>query len=206
MKKTEHTTLIFDLGGVIIDLDPQKTVDAFANLANRPSHEAIEWFNSHEAFKLYEKGLTTDDVFRTAVREWCGAKWSDQQIDDAWNAMLLGMPEERLHRLNRLRKDYQVFLLSNTNTIHINKVTEQLNAMGYESFGTFFDKEYYSHYMNQRKPDAEIYQTILDENDLVPEETLFFDDTLANLQGAAELGIQTFHVEHPDMVKTFFDE
>jgi len=116
---------------------------------------------------------------------------SDQQIIDAWNAMLLDFPEERITLLQELGKKYPLYLLSNTNSIHLSEFTDRLKAVhGIASLNSLFHKTYYSHLIGYRKPDIAIYEHVIRENNLDAAATLFIDDTLLNVEGARRAGLQ----------------
>jgi putative hydrolase of the HAD superfamily len=204
-----HTiqNLIFDLGGVILDLHFDRTHAAFARAGNCSVEEIRAMMDKSSFFNDYEKGLLTDDEFRSAIRKVLKSNLSDDEIDAAWTAMLGEIPMNRLELLRRLRGKYRVFLLSNTNGIHLpylNKIVKTVS--GEPGLGSFFEKAYYSHVLKMRKPDKEVYEHVLKQHQLVPEFTLFLDDNLPNLQGAAETGIKTFHVQHPDRMMALFHE
>ena len=103
----------------------------------------------------------------------------------------------RIALLEKLRHRYRIFLLSNTNALHYTAFQQRLHALTGKTLEDIFEKTYYSHTANLRKPDAAIYQLVLDENKLDPAETLFIDDTASNFSGAEEAGIQTFHLKNP---------
>jgi glucose-1-phosphatase len=199
--------LIFDLGGVIIDLDVAKTKEAFALMSGKSLPEVQELLAKSPVFLEYEKGLLNDQDFRIAVRNLLQANVSDGEIDVAWNAMLGAIPFRRIELLKRLRNDYRLFLLSNTNNIHLICFNEIVKSTcGSLSLSPYFDNAYYSHLVKMRKPDVEIYNLVLDENNLLAHETLFLDDNVSNLEGASQAGIQTFHVSDPDMLFSLFHE
>jgi glucose-1-phosphatase len=199
--------IIFDLGGVIIDLDVERTKEAFASLSQKSVSEIHLLLENSQVFLQYEKGLLNDREFRISVRDLLQVKASDLEIDVAWNAMLGEIPSSRIRLLESLRADYQLFLLSNTNNIHLICFNEIVKSTcGSSSLDPYFDKAYYSHLVKMRKPDAEIYALVLEENNLLAHETLFLDDNVSNLEGAAQLGIQTFHVHNPDMIFSPFHE
>lgn len=192
-------TLVFDLGGVVINLSYEKTYKAFSQLSGRTVNEIAEMAQQLDEFKLYEKGKLSDDSFRDFVKHCIGIEANDAEIDTAWNAMLLDIPAYRLKTLLKLRESYQVFLLSNTNAIHLrafNNIVKKVS--GKPTLEHCFDKTYYSHEMGMRKPDLEIYQYVINENALVPAHTLFFDDLVPNLAGASQAGLQTYHVTNAD--------
>lgn len=128
-----------------------------------------------------------------------------EQIIAAWNAMLLDFPLQRLQLLQQLRQHYNLYLLSNTNAIHLEAFNRLLQeSRGIPSLGSFFDKAYYSHLMGHRKPDKESYLMVMEENGLLPEETLFIDDTLPNIEGAKAVGLQTIHLQAPRTIMDIF--
>lgn len=195
--------LIFDLGGVIINLDTHATVEAFSKLGQL-CEEGVSIY-SLDILKNYEKGLITDEEFRQQLTEKLN-RCSIDEVDTAWNSMLLDIPLERLHFLRSLKKEYRMFLLSNTNKIHLDQVNNILNkACGEANFSSFFEKTYYSHLMKKRKPDPEIFEQVLTENNLTAEETLFIDDNLGNLHGAESLGIKTLLVTSEKSLFDYFN-
>src|SRR5258706_3576216 len=199
--------LIFDLGGVILDLHFDRTYEAFALAGHRPVEEIQTMINKSSFFNDYEKGLLTDDEFRAAIRKMLQTNLSDDQIDAAWNGTLGKIPLERLQLVTNLRGKFRVFLLSNTNSIHLRRIDKIVEAAsGEPTLRSYFVEAYYSHLLKMRKPDKEIYEHVLKQNQLVPEFTLFLDDNLPNLNGAAETGIKTFHVQHPQSMMSLFHE
>jgi glucose-1-phosphatase len=199
--------IIFDLGGVILDLDVDKTYHQFAQLSSRPVVQLKAEAARHSFFNEYEQGSISDDNFRGELNSFLGSTVSDQQIDEAWNAMLGVLPLARVDLLKKIRGKFRIFLLSNTNNIHLHYFTKIAeDTLGASSWDNLFEKAYYSHLIRIRKPDAAIYTHVLNENNLRADQTLFLDDNLSNLQGAASIGIQTFHVTHPDLIFALFHE
>lgn len=197
--------IIFDLGGVIINLAVTKTHQAFASLSGLTLEEINAIVHQGTFFNDYEKGLITDAEFRNHLRKSLKLNLDDAQLDQAWNAMLLDIPIERIQLLERLKGDYNLYLLSNTNNIHLQCFNQQVNQLtGFLALDQYFHRAYYSHLMKMRKPDVEIYEHVLQSNDLLPHETIFLDDNKDNLAGANKAGIQTFHVQHPDQIFSLF--
>lgn len=198
--------LIFDLGGVILDLSVDTTVKSFARLSGIAPDKAQDIFVSSRGFEIYEKGGMTDDEFRQFVRDVYSVNVTDEQIDTCWNAMLLGFPIKKLELLEQLKTKYNVYLLSNTNGIHVQHINNILlpRVNNHIILDDFFHRAYYSHRMKKRKPDAEIFEQVLSEGNFRPEETLFLDDNQANVEGAGKLGIKTVHVVNPDIIYTYF--
>ncbi|MEL7005593.1 MAG: HAD family phosphatase [Bacteroidota bacterium] len=205
MISTAIRNLIFDLGGVIIDLDPGNLIRQMSLLVGNQSKEFQHEVMQKKEFQDYETGALSDTEFRDFIRSLSKNTLSDAEIDEAWNGILLDIPKVRLDLLTQLKENYKIFLLSNTNNIHLQKVITKLNMLGYPDFTPFFHKQYYSHVLKERKPGKTIYQIVLEDSSIMPEETLFLDDSLENLKGAEEVGIQTFHVKHPDLILELFD-
>lgn len=198
-------TLVFDLGGVILDLAVDKTIAAFAKLAGISQEKATSIFHTSPEFNLYEKGGMTDQQFRQFLKSAYTPSSSDQEIDTAWNQMLRSIPLIKLQLLEKLKAQHRVLLLSNTNEIHLTYINSKLLPAGALNLDQYFHRAYYSHRMLKRKPDAEIFQQVLDENNLVPNETLFLDDNLMNIKGAESVGMKTVHVTTPDVMLTYFN-
>lgn len=205
MAPTGIKNIIFDLGGVIINLAVEKTHQAFAALSGLPLEEIKNRVHHGAYFHEYEKGLIADAEFRNHLRESLNLKVTDTELDVAWNAMLLDIPIERIQLLERLKKNYSLYLLSNTNNIHLqcfSKIVQQLT--GKERIDYYFHDAYYSHLLKLSKPDVAIYKHVLTQNNLQPAETIFLDDNKDNLMGANKAGIQTFHVQYPDQIFSLF--
>ena len=149
----EIKNIIFDLGGVILDLDVPKTLVGFSKLAGMTPQEVTRIFKESEGFLKYERGEFSDQEFRDYVRKVYNITAPDSEIDRCWNTMLVGIPPAKLDLLTRLKSRYQTFLLSNTNTIHLDFVNNHLLPKANIPFlETFFHKTYYSHLMGMRKP------------------------------------------------------
>lgn len=197
--------VIFDLGGVIINLSEEKTLAGFSKLCGWDIGRLQIEMLSGDLHKNFEKGNITAAEFRNGVRDLLSIDSSDYQIDKAMNAMLLDIPKPRLELLESLRHTHQLFLLSNTNEIHWKRFNEILKeTTGESTIDVYFQKAYYSHHVNLRKPDPKIFQLVLDENKLNPAETLFLDDNMDNLEGAQSLGINTVHIKNPAQLFELF--
>ncbi len=199
--------VIFDLGGVILGLDVNQTYRQFATLSGKTVDQLKAKAASVTFFVDFERGIISDTAFRDQLRLFLEIDLSDEQIDNGWNAMLLDLSVARLDLLKKVGLNFRIFLLSNTNNIHLQAFSNIVHAtIGDQPFGNYFEKDYYSHLLGMRKPDREIFKYVLQQNDLKAEETLFLDDSVVNLQGAATLGIQTFHIQHPDQLFSLFNE
>lgn len=197
--------IIFDLGGVIINLSVEKTHQAFAALSGLSVNEIKSMVHHGAFFHDYERGLISDAEFRTHLRESLRLTVSDVQLDAAWNAMLLDIPIERINLLVRLKEKFSLYLLSNTNNIHLQCFNDIVkNLTGQPVIDYYFHRAYYSHLLKISKPDVAIYNHVLLQNGLRAEETIFLDDNKDNLTGANKAGIKTFHVEHPDQIFSLF--
>jgi len=188
--------IILDFGGVIINIDYKKTEQAFIDLGITDFAERYSQLKQTEIFDQLETGQIDKMAFINAIRQMAGKEISDQQIIDAWNAMLLDIPLRRLQILQQLQVHFDTFLLSNTNEIHEEAFNKILKAQcGFNSMGVFFDKVYYSHRVGKRKPNTDIFQMILDETGISPEKALFVDDSPQHIEAAKSLGIQTIYLE-----------
>lgn len=192
--------ILLDMGNVIIDIHIPLTHRAFAKLAGLDDDAATELFREKAFFRHFETGDVPEADFRTMLkREFqrdanVGDAWTDSAIDEAWCSLLLDMPKDRLDLIAELGKRYRVFLLSNTNPIHVREITRRAAAMGVD-FPGLFERMFLSSEMGLMKPDPAIYERVLQEAGLKPEETLFVDDSLDNILAAGALGIQTIHLD-----------
>ena len=197
--------IIFDLGGVILNINYQLTNNAFVDLGVTNFHELYSQFHGSSLFNGLETGHVSTEAFLEEMHRHAPGNITDKQLITAWNAMLLDFPLQRLQLLQQLRQHYHLYLLSNTNAIHLEAFNRMLQqSRGIPSLGSFFDRTYYSHLMGHRKPDKESYLMVLDENGLVAAETLFIDDTLPNIDGARAVGLQTIHLQSPKTIMDIF--
>lgn len=195
-------TLIFDLGGVIVDLEPQRTLTEFATLANKPIPEILGLYPVHASFPAYETGRIGDEEFRDSIRSMFSMNAGDAEIDRCWNAMLAGIPPEKLTMLTRLKKHFTTLVLSNTNSIHLNYINEVI--LEGQVLDAYVHRAYYSHQLGMRKPDRGIFEYVLNAHSLVPGQTLFMDDSADNIRAAEALGIEALLIEHPRRVIDLF--
>ena len=183
--------IILDYGNVIFMIDFMKVREAFINLGIKNVDDFFGHHGQDSLFDSFDKGNITISEFRNGVREKAGNNdLSDEEIDQAWNALLIGVPEGKHEILEALHQHYRTFLLSNNNELHYAFCMNHI----YEKYGVsnndeFFEKTYYSHMEGLRKPGKEIFERVLNENNLLPEETLFIDDSPQHLKAADELGI-----------------
>lgn len=198
-QKTE--ALIFDLGGVLLNLDFNKSLDAFIKLGfKNVEHEMFRLLRSQPAgddesvFHLYEKGEISSGQFRDELRKFAKKDIKDEDIDRAWTAMLLDLHESNIRLLIKLQKSFRLFLLSNTNAIHIETLhNRNQNGKSYSSLVGLFEKVYYSHEVGMRKPDSEIFDHVIDDSGLIADSSLFIDDSIHNVEGARSVGLKAYH-------------
>jgi FMN phosphatase YigB (HAD superfamily) len=187
----EHEAIIFDLGGVLLNLDYGLTSHAFKKLGLVDFDAIYSQAQQEGIFDDFETGRTDPAQFRERLRFWLGNEVSDKEIDHAWNAMLLDLPLTRIKLLKNLKEDYRIFLLSNTNEIHLKEVFQILTSShGFADFSDIMEKQYFSCRLGLRKPDPEIFYKVLEENNLTPEKTLFIDDSIQHIKGAQTTGLK----------------
>jgi glucose-1-phosphatase len=184
--------IIFDLGNVLFDIDYDKTIMAFEQLGFRDFKSHFSPYKMDNLFENLETGKITADEFYTSVKAVSNTAVSTEQIKQAWNAMLLQFRLESLAFLKQIAPKYNLYLLSNTNSIHLEAVEEIfLRETGEKSLNDYFIKAYYSNLIGLRKPDAGAYDFVLQDANIIAEETLFIDDLHTNINGAKPLSIQT---------------
>ena len=198
--------IIFDFGGVILNIDYKLTENAFAKLGLKDFYRIYSQATQQELFDVFEKGLISPAEFRTQIRKFIDANVSDEQIDKAWDSMLLDLPEERVALLDKLKTKYKLFLLSNTNEIHFANFSAYMkNKFKRDLFSDLFDKIYVSHKVHLRKPDAEIFELVLNENNLKREETIFIDDSIQHIEGARKVGLNAIFLEKGKTILDLFN-
>ena len=187
--------IIFDLGGVFIEIDYGKTLKAFTDLKVENFNDFYTQSHASDLFENLETGKLDADAFYSTFRNHTNTTLADEQIQESWNALLGSFYLDRLQWLDKIKQKYNVFLLSNTNAIHHKAFMKIYREQtGRNNFDDYFIKAYYSHEMGLRKPYAEAYQYVLDKQGLQAAETLFIDDTLPNIEGAQHVGLQTVHL------------
>lgn len=190
----EVQNIIFDLGGVLLNIDPQRSIEAFKGLGLTDVIKPGGWGYKHEVFLKMEEGLLTDEEFRDGVRKLLPQHVTDHDIDTAWCAMLIDFPSDRVTLLQELRSTYRLYLFSNTNNIHL----QYFHNLFQQKFGypitELFEKDFYSHVIQKRKPSLESFQIVLNEAGLNPCETLFIDDSKDNVEGAQKVGMHAVHM------------
>jgi len=204
---TQIKNIIFDLGGVIINLDYQRSTEALQKLCNTNCNIAYSQREQAQLFDMFETGVSSPEQFRNEMRAAYGINASDEEIDTAWNAMLLDIPQERIDLLLELGKRYRIFLLSNTNAIHQKRFNEIVShSFTIPSLDSLFEQSYYSHLIGKRKPDAVVFEQIIAMNKLQKAETLFIDDSIQHIESADKIGLKTLHLLPPLTINQVFKD
>ena len=195
-------TIIFDFGDIFINLDKEATPLALKKLGLK------EWNSNLDALNLdFEKGKISEMEFIIGLQNYI-PNASIHQIREAWNAILLDFPLYRLEFLQMLSQKYRLFLLSNTDSIHIEQFQHKAGISFYRDFYQCFEKVYFSYELGMRKPEPGIFEFIIKEHNLLPKNTLFVDDTLQNIESAEKLGLQVWHLQkgEEDVIDIFVNK
>jgi glucose-1-phosphatase len=201
----EIHTIIFDLGGVILNIDFSKTQMAFAKLGMKNPQEVFGKYSQMGFFDKLDKGLICEDDFLNELQSLLPKNVSNQQLLEAWNSMILDFPLKRIELLKKVKNRYKCLLLSNTNETHYKHYMKQfVDVFGFH-FNSLFHKTYFSFQIGMRKPHAQIFQYVLDKENCKPEHTLFIDDTHMHINQAAQMKIQTLLIEDNKDFCSLFD-
>ena len=189
--------LLFDLGGVIMDIKRQNAVDALTQLGMKDADKLLGDYVQNGIFRSLEEGNLSPQAFTDSVRNYFpdnGKGITDKQINNAFMKFLIGIPVERLRQLDSLHKDYKIYMLSNTNTIMWEgEILQDFKIDGHD-IDYYFDGIVTSFEAHSVKPEEEIFNYAVRKLHIVPQETLFLDDSVKNLETASRLGFQTLHV------------
>jgi glucose-1-phosphatase len=197
--------IIFDLGNVILNIDYDAPVQAFRQLGITNFETIFSKAAQTNLADDIETGKISDADFINHLLQLCNTGTTQQQVIDAWNAIIINFPLRRLQILQQLQLHYNMYLLSNTNSIHEQCYNKLLfSTVGYNSLSIFFDKIYLSHQIGLRKPDVKAWQLILNEHQLKPEETLFLDDSPQHIAAATTLSLQCIHVTPENSMEAIF--
>lgn len=193
MEKVEN--IIFDLGGVLLDIDYNLTLEAFEKLGVAHFDTMYSQSDADQLFQKLETGKISEENFYQEFGRFTGLHLSPEETRKAWNAMLLNFREESLQFLDNLSHRYKIFLLSNTNQIHIDWFKNKFYETKREKpFDEYFSRAFYSCDIGLRKPDLECYEWVLNELSVEAGKTLFIDDSQGNIEGAKKAGLQTIHL------------
>jgi HAD superfamily hydrolase (TIGR01509 family) len=203
MKK--YKAIIFDLGAVILNINYQNTIDEFTKLGIKNAAIFYSKKVQTDLFNQIETGVISSNKFLKALQKET-KNANIIQIEHAWNSMLLDLPQERLELIKKLKNNHMIYLLSNTNAIHIDAFKKQLGNTKWLAFCKLFDKMYLSHELGLRKPDVKIFEHILKEQTLKSEEVFFIDDSPQHIASAKKIGIHCYHLpDDKDIIALFPD-
>lgn len=197
--------IIFDLGNVILNIDYQNTIDAFEKIGVINASSFYSKSSQLNIFSQLETGRISKHDFVLEIQKFA-PKASTTQIINAWNAILQDLPDERLEVLKKIKDKFSIFLLSNTNSIHVEKIIDNLGVKKYEEFYNLFDKVYYSHEIKLRKPNADIFRLVIKENNLSIKKTLFIDDSIQHIESAKRIGLKTYHLDGKETMESIFPD
>ena len=186
--------IIFDLGGVIYNINYQKTIDKFISIGLDKKKYIYSQEYQSEIFNQLEIGAINSEDFLLKLKKNSTSK-SISKIKNAWNCMLLELPKERVKLLKTIKNKIPVFLLSNTNEIHITEIKNKIGQKRYTDFYNIFDKVYFSHEIKKRKPNLDAFKLILKENNLAAKNVIFIDDSIQHINAAKTIGINTIFLE-----------
>lgn len=190
--------VVLDLGGVILELDVNRSIELLSVLGLQEEENLDIIFSKYPFFLKFETGRISPDEFIDALAAQLGDHTPEEKIIEAWNAMILGFQPDTIKLLTQLREKYRLFLLSNTNAIHEVYYNDILHMKhGIPNLTDIFEKVYYSHDVNMRKPDHEIFQHVLADSRLNARETLYIDDTEVHVKAAMDLGVHAYHLRLP---------
>lgn len=206
MMNRKLKNIVFDFGGVIVDLDKRRVLDAFRELGV-DAEDYVGRYAQAGPFERLELGVTDTKMFCGELREAATAcslggsmsdALTDRNICRAWNRMLVRIPQRRIEALKRLRCRYRLFMLSNTNEIHWNHSVNSLFGQGEDSPAAIFEQIFLSYQMHMAKPSLQIFSEMLSRADINPDETLYIDDSDVNCEAARKAGMHTYVPEEAD--------
>ena len=203
VRLSDFDTIIFDFGGVILDINPDLSRHRFAEMLGIENARKLE---AEQLPQLYEKGLISRAEFVSKINQLAGTELSADEILAAWNAMLLNYKPARIEWIKRLHTTHRLLLLSNTNDSHFEYFHNKLIAEYGVTFYQLFDHVYLSHEMGMLKPSHEIFETVIAQQQLNLQRTLFIEDTVRNVEGAQEVGLQTLLIPRNGEFYEFFGE
>ncbi len=202
--KCNYNAVIFDFGGVIINIDYEATIAAFKSLGIVNFDALYSQAAQSDLFDAVETGRISAQHFINGLLPLMPSGTTPNQVVQAWNAMILDIPLHRIEFLLKLREKCPIYLLSNTNSIHIDKALRNWKSVTELSIHTVFDKVYLSHEMNLRKPDPAIFKHVCKEINVAPENALFIDDSIQHIEGAKRIGLNTYHLQKGQEIATVF--
>ena len=188
--------IIFDFGGVLININYEDTIQAFKDLGIDDFESMYSKAQQSNLFNDIETGAISPQIFVNRLKEYLPSEVSPNKIIEAWNAMIKEVPKSSIEILQSLKKTgKKIFLLSNTNAIHIDKAYREWDKVSSLAPEEIFHHVYLSHEIHLRKPNAEIFEFVCEQEGLNPLTTLFIDDSIQHIEGASIVGLQTYHLE-----------
>lgn len=206
MIKPGINNIIFDFGGVILNIDKNRALTAFFELGIDPGQAASFLQERDSIIIRHEKGLISPFQFRDEIRQMLAVPVSDQTIDRAWNSILLDFPQSRIRLLEKLVSCYRLFILSNTSSIHYTCYMQTFRDTYSRDFNSLFEKTYWSFLIGMRKPDDVVYRHVLSDGEMAASETLFIDDSAVNVEAARKAGMHGYHLSDGEDICSLFDD
>lgn len=199
--------VVFDLGGVLLDIDFERLGKAFTDLGVEDFSANFSRFSQHALFDDYEAGRINSTIFFKNLVKFIKKELKEEDVRDAWNALLGEMPSPRIELIKKLRKNYRVSLLSNTNELHQTAIKHYMHiTYGITDLSDLFDRVYLSFRLGLRKPDPSIFLHVVKDSDIPTSETLFIDDTPGHILSASDLGFHTFLADPRRCIAEVFEK
>lgn len=203
---TALKNILFDVGGVILDLNINATLEAFYNMGFPADLLKYPENYNTDIFHRYETGKVSTGEFRDSIRKSTGVKFEDSVFDDAWRAMLINIPGERIELMKKLKSKFDLYILSNTSALHTPVFENLFQQNGTISMKELFKECFYSHEIGYNKPDEEAFKYVLKKAKIEAGETLFLDDNIQNIKAAKSMGFNAIHIsKHMDLLELGFD-
>lgn len=187
--------IIFDFGGVFLNIDFSLTFQAFRKLSNKPFEEIFARGFDDPLLLDLETGKVSPEAFRDELRKRLEIGCSDELLDQAWNALLLDLPDHRVELARKVARNYRIFLLSNTNIIHYQKYNGEFRQRNGSNFDDLFEQAFWSHELGLRKPTTTCFDHVLKKSGIQPYNTVFIDDSRPNIDGALRAGLFAIHLK-----------
>ncbi|MDR0971287.1 MAG: HAD-IA family hydrolase [Bacteroidales bacterium] len=200
--------LLLDLGGVILNVDYNRTVEEFYKLNIRDFDKYFTQKQQTDIISSFEEGNISKQDFFSYIRKIANNDFlTEKQIDDAWFSMCLDVPNKVIHLLGELKLKYNLYLFSNTNELHIYKLRKNMEeTFGFDIFTMLFNKVYFSNEIHKRKPHVSSFQWVLNDAGILPEETLFIEDSIQHIEGAKQAGLNTYWLTKGETLNDIYDK
>ncbi|CAM3103104.1 HAD-IA family hydrolase [Lactococcus hircilactis] len=198
--------IIFDLGGVVIDLKINEMTSRFEALGIKNFSSYFNFNSQSDLFLNLELGKITPEAFYDGFRQTTQTNLTNEEIKSAWNLILAPYNLRRMALIERLSKTYSLYLFSNTNAIHAASFEQSCLDQTQKPLSAYFTTCFYSHDLGMRKPETEAFLGVLEKAHLKADETLFIDDNAANIEGAKKVGLQTYLLTHETLLDLDFSQ